>query len=157
MPLRGACGIWHRQALVGRQRDKANLPFTRRTISAVSAAAARCRCRGRTPMPLRGDVRRAALASFGWSAKPFILYNKAELPFSRRTISAVSAAAARCRCRVRTPMPLRGACGIWHRQALVGRQRTKANLPFTRRTISAVSAANECEGIILRQQNNEER
>ena len=29
-------------------------------------------------------------------------------------------AAARCRCRVRTPMPLRGACGCWYRQALVG-------------------------------------
>ncbi|WP_337747337.1 hypothetical protein, partial [Victivallis vadensis] len=29
--------------------------------------------------------------------------------------------------------------------------------PFSRRTTSAVSAANECEGIILRQQNNEER
>ena len=40
-----------------------------------------------------------------------------------------------------------GACGIWHRQALVGQQRNKATLPFTRRTTSAVSAANECEGI----------
>ena len=31
-------------------------------------------------------------------------------------------AAARCRCRVRTPMPLRGACGGWYWQAVVGRQ-----------------------------------
>ena len=53
-PYGGACGDWHWQALVGQQRNKATLPFTRRTTSAVSAAAARCRCRVRTPMPLRG-------------------------------------------------------------------------------------------------------
>ena len=34
---------------------------------------------------------------------------------------------------------------------------SKAMPLFTRHTISAVSAANECEEIILRQQNNEER
>ena len=37
------------------------------------------------------------------------------------------------------------------------RRISKTTPSFTRRTISAVSAANECEGIILRQQNNEER
>ena len=45
--------------------------------------------------------------------------------------------AARCRCRVRTPMPLRGACGVQHRQG-----EGWSPKPFTRRTTSAVSAAN---------------
>ena len=59
MPLRGACGAWHWRAVVGRyhltrRTNKAESPFSRRTTSAVSTAAARCRCRVRTPMPLRG-------------------------------------------------------------------------------------------------------
>ena len=105
MPLRGACGCWHRQALVGRQSHycivKAESPFTRRTTSAG----------GKVPLP-------------GARSTPFGV-----------------ARAARCRRRVRTPMPLRGACGCWHRQALVGRQShyciVKAESPFTRRTTSA--------------------
>ena len=53
---------------------------------------------GRVPLPgthanaPTGGVRLLVQASIGWSAKPFIQYNKAESPFTRRTISAVSAA-----------------------------------------------------------------
>ena len=81
--------------------------------------AARCRCRVRTPMPLRG-----ACGTWHWRAVVGQQRNKATLPFTRRTTSAVSAAAARCRGRVRTPMPLRGACGAWHWRAMVGRHIT---------------------------------
>ncbi len=138
MPLRGACGCWHRQALVGRQSHycivKAESPFTRRTTSAGGkvplpgarstpfgvARAARCRRRVRTPMPLRGACgcwHRQALV--GRQSHYCIV--KAESPFTRRTISAVSAAAARCRCRVRALRPS-GARGGWHWQAWVGQQ-----------------------------------